>query len=101
MSLDTFFFLPLVTRHLTLYDSGMSDDFTGDKKAPMKSPLAKIERKFIDEQTRSQYDTRLSKLNAAASSVSALESQLELALIPAWVLGRSARRAARGVLTKV
>lgn len=38
------------------------------------------ERKLIDEQTKSRYETRLSKMSAAEASVSALEPQLELAM---------------------
>ncbi len=38
------------------------------------------ERKLIDEQTKSRYETQLSKMSAAEASVSALEPQLELAL---------------------
>ncbi len=40
----------------------------------------KAERRLIDSQTSSRYDTRLSMLSAAKASVSALEPQLELAL---------------------
>jgi membrane fusion protein (multidrug efflux system) len=39
----------------------------------------KAERKLIDEQTQSRYETQLSKMKAAEASVSALEPQLELA----------------------
>ncbi|MDH3314272.1 MAG: HlyD family secretion protein [Gammaproteobacteria bacterium] len=38
------------------------------------------ERKLIDEQTKSRYETRLSKMSAAEASVSALDPQLELAI---------------------
>ena len=38
------------------------------------------ERRLIDEQTQSRYETQLSKMRAAEASVSALEPQLELAL---------------------
>ncbi len=38
------------------------------------------ERKLIDEQTKSRYETRLSKMSAAEASVSALDPQLELAM---------------------
>ena len=38
------------------------------------------ERRLIDEQTKSRYETQLSKMSAAEASVSALEPQLELAL---------------------
>lgn len=38
------------------------------------------ERKLIDEQTKSRYETQLSKLSAAEASLSALDPQLELAL---------------------
>ena len=38
------------------------------------------ERQLVDSQTRSHYDTLLSKMSAAEASVSSLEPQLELAL---------------------
>ena len=54
-------------------------------EAQMRSAAAerkrlKAERKLIDDQTRTRYDTLLSKLNAADASVSSLEPQLELAV---------------------
>lgn len=56
-----------------------------DLDSQMRSAAAererlKAERKLIDDQTRTRYDTLLSKLNAADASVSSLEPQLELAL---------------------
>ncbi|HEY5701140.1 MAG TPA: HlyD family secretion protein [Gammaproteobacteria bacterium] len=50
------------------------------RSAAAERERLKSERSLIDSQTRSRYDTLLSKLNAAEASVSSLEPQLELAL---------------------
>ena len=50
------------------------------RSAAAERERLKAERKLIDDQTRTRYDTLLSKLNAADASVSSLEPQLELAV---------------------
>jgi len=73
-----------------------------DLEAQMRSAAAererlKAERKLIDDQTRTRYDTLLSRLNATDASVSSLEPQLELAVSE---LGRASSLFEKRVIPK-
>jgi membrane fusion protein (multidrug efflux system) len=76
-----------IAKHQTLVrvDDRESSLMVERLEAQMRSVVSErerlmAERKLVDSQTRSHYDTLLSKMSAAEASVASLEPQLELAL---------------------
>lgn len=91
-----------VGQTLVRIDDRESELLLKDLDAQMRSVAAerermKAERKLIDDQTRTRYDTLLSKLSAADASVSSLEPQLELAVSE---LGRASSLFEKRVIPK-